>query len=186
MESIKLLQEVRVMKKITLLGLGSIFLLAGSSKAGLLIDFEASIGLIQQKPRGYVSYEPIQDSDKIDVKNDAHLGDKTKPWVKLKLEHSIPVLPNIKLAYMPMKFDGSGILTREINWGGRTYKANADFNLSVKLDRVDTTLYYNLPFIKTATAGKLDVELGLNIRTVMFDGKLNGTEKKYKSKYFRE
>jgi hypothetical protein len=109
MESIKLLQEVRVMKKITLLGLGSIFLLAGSSKAGLLIDFEASIGLIQQKPRGYVSYEPIQDSDKIDVKNDAHLGDKTKPWVKLKLEHSIPVLPNIKLAYMPMKFDGSGI-----------------------------------------------------------------------------
>jgi outer membrane protein len=121
--------------------------------------------------------KPIQDADKIDVKNDAHLGDKTKPWVKLKLEHSIPVLPNIKLAYMPMKFDGSGILTREINWGGRTYKANADFNLSVKLDRVDTTLYYNLPFIKTATAGKLDVELGLNIRTVMFDGKLNGTEK---------
>jgi outer membrane protein len=165
------------MKKLTLLGLGSIFLLAGSSKAGPLIDFEASIGAIQQKPRGYVSYKPIQDVDKIDVKNDAHLGDKTKPWVKLKLEHSIPVVPNIKLAYMPMKFDGSGVLTRDINWGGRTYKANADFNLSVKLDRVDTTLYYNLPFVKTATAGKLDVELGLNVRTVMFDGKLSGTEK---------
>jgi len=59
--------------------------------------------------------------------------------------------------------------------GCYTYQANADFNLSVKLDRVDTTLYYNLPFIKTATAGKLDVELGLNIRTVMFDGKLSGT-----------
>jgi outer membrane protein len=165
------------MKKLTLLGLGSIFVLAGSSKAGPLIDFEASIGLIQQKPRGYVSYEAESDADKIDVKNDAHLGDKTKPWVKLKLEHSIPVIPNIKLAYMPMKFDGSGVLTKDINWGGRTYKANADFNLSVKLDRVDTTLYYNLPFVKTATAGKLDVELGLNIRTVMFDGKLSGTEK---------
>jgi hypothetical protein len=61
MESIKLLQEVRVMKKITLLGLGSIFLLAGSSKAGLLIDFEASIGAIQQKPGGYVSYKPASD-----------------------------------------------------------------------------------------------------------------------------
>jgi outer membrane protein len=58
---------------------------------------------------------------------------------------------------------------------GRHINLSADFNLSVKLDRVDTTLYYNLPFIKTATAGKLDVEFGLNVRTIMFDGKLSGT-----------
>jgi outer membrane protein len=163
------------MKKVTLLGLGSIFVLAGSSKAGFLIDFEASIGATQQKPSGYVSYKPIQDADRIDVKNDARLGDETKPWAKFKLEHPIPLIPNIKLAYMPMKFDGSGNVTRNINWGGRTYQANADFNLSVKLDRVDTTLYYNFPFIKTVTAGKLDVEFGLNVRTIMFDGKLSGT-----------
>ncbi len=163
------------MKKLTLLGLGSIFLLAGSSKAGFLIDFEASIGAVQQKPRGYVSYEAESDNDRIDVKNDARLGDKTKPWAKLKLEHPIPVIPNIKLAYMPMKFDGSGRVEREINWGDERYNLNAGFNLSVKLDRVDTTLYYNFPFIKTATAGKLDVEFGLNIRTIMFDGKLSGT-----------
>jgi hypothetical protein len=80
MKSIKLLQEVRAMKRFTLLGLGSIFLLGGSSKAGPLIDFEASIGAIQQKPKGYVSYEGVSDTDKIDVKNDAKLGDKTKPW----------------------------------------------------------------------------------------------------------
>ncbi len=164
------------MRKLTLLGLGSIFLLAGSSKAGFLIDFEVSIGAIQQKPRGYVSYEAESDNDRIDVKNDVRLGDETKPWAKFKLEHPIPLIPNIKLAYMPMKFDGSGVLTREINWGGRRYQANADLNLSVKLDRVDTTLYYNLPFIKTATAGKLDVEFGLNVRTIMFDGKLSGKE----------
>jgi outer membrane protein len=164
------------MKKLTLLGLGSIFVLAGSSKAEFLIDFEASIGIVQQKPGGYVSYKPVSDIlDRIDLKNDARLGDKTKPWAKLKLEHSIPVLPNIKLAYMPMKFDGSGVLTRDIKWGDYTYQANVDFNLSVKLDRVDTTLYYNLPFVKTATAGKLDVEFGLNVRTVVFDGKLSGT-----------
>jgi hypothetical protein len=163
------------MKKLTLLGLGSIFVLAGSSKAGPLIDFEASIGVIQQKPRGYVSYLEESDNDRIDVKNDANLGDKTKPWAKFKLEHPIPVIPNIKLAYMPMKFDGSGNVARNINWGGQTYQANADFNLSVTLDRVDTTLYYNFPFIKTVTAGKLDVEFGLNVRTIMFEGKLSGT-----------
>ncbi len=163
------------MKKLTLLGLGSILLLAGSSKAGFLIDFEISVGAIQQKPRGYVSYEAESDNDRIDVKNDANLGDKTKPWAKLKLEHPIPLIPNIKLAYMPMKFDGSGNVTRTVKWGDERYNLNAGFNLSVKLDRVDTTLYYNFPFIKTATAGKLDVEFGLNVRTIMFDGKLSGT-----------
>jgi outer membrane protein len=166
----------RVMKRIAVLGVASIFLFAGSSKAGFLIDFEASVGAIQQKPKGYVSYKLGSDADKIDVKNDARLGDETKPWAKLKLEHPIPIIPNIKLAYMPMKFDGSGVLTRDIKWGDYTYRANTDFNLSVKLDRVDTTLYYNLPFIKkTATAGKLDIEFGLNVRTIMFYGKLDGT-----------
>jgi outer membrane protein len=165
------------MKRIAILGFGSIFVLVGSSKAGFLIDFEASIGAIQQKPSGYVSYRAGSNTDNIDIKNDAHLGDKTNPWVKLKLEHPIPLIPNIKLAYMPMKFDGSGNVTRDINWGGHTYKANADFSLSVTLDRFDTTLYYNLPFINTATAGKLDVEFGLNVRTMMFEGKLSGTDK---------
>jgi outer membrane protein len=163
------------MKKVTLLGLGSIFVLAGSSKAGFLIDFEASIGAVQQKPSGYVSYKAGSVADRIDVKNDARLGDETKPWAKFKLEHPIPLIPNIKLAYMPMKFDGSGNVARTVRWGDNTYNLGADFNLSVKLDRVDTTLYYNFPFIKTVTAGKLDVEFGLNVKTIMFDGKLSGT-----------
>jgi outer membrane protein len=175
MESIKLLQEVRGMKKITLLGLGSIFLLAGSAKAGPLIDFEAAIGLIQQKPGGYVSFGAESDDDRIDVKGDARFGEKAKPWVKLKLEHPIPLIPDIKLAYMPMKFDGSGILKADLNWGDYTYQGGTEFNLSLKLNRFDTTLYYNLPFVKTATAGKLDIEFGLNVRTIMFDVKLSGT-----------
>jgi outer membrane protein len=164
------------MKKITLLGLGSIFLLVGSAKAGPLIDFEISIGAIQQKPSGYVSYKPVSDiRDRIDLKNDARLEDKTQGWARLKFEPPIPIIPNIKLAYMPMRFDGSGNVTKTIKWGDYNYDLSAGFNFSVKLDRVDTTLYYNFPFIKTATAGKLDVEFGLNVRTIMFDAKLSGT-----------
>ncbi len=164
------------MKRVTVLGLGSILLFAGSSKAGPLIDFEISVGAIQQKPSGYASYKPLSDiRDRIDLKNDARIEDKTQPWARLKFEHPIPIIPNIKLAYMPVKFEGSGRLTQDIRWGDFTFQANTDFNLSVKLDRVDATLYYNLPFIKTATAGKLDIEFGLNVRTITFEGKLDGT-----------
>jgi hypothetical protein len=34
-----------------------------------------------------------------------------------------------------------------------------------------------LPFIKTATAGKLDIEFGLNVRTIMLDATLSGRER---------
>ena len=155
-----------------LLGLSTLFAFAGSSKAGVLTDFEFSIGAIQQKPSGFVFYKAGSSVDHVDVRDDVHLGDKVKPWLRLKLEYSILFLPNIKLAYMPMKFDGKGELTRDIKWGRHTYQAKADFDLSVKLDRVDTILYYNIPFIKKATAGMLDVELGLNVRTILFDSKL--------------
>jgi outer membrane protein len=166
------------MKKLTLLGLGSIFLLAGSAKAGPLIDFEISVGAIQQKPRGYVSYKPASNiRDRFDLKNDARIEDKTQGWARLKFEPPIPIIPNIKLAYIPIRFEGSGTLRDIIKWGGYEFEANTDFNLSVKLDRIDATLYYNLPFIKTATAGKLDVEFGLNVRTIMFDAKLSGKER---------
>jgi len=174
--NIKLSMGGSVMKRVTVLGLGSILLFAGSSKAGPSIDFEISVGAIQQKPSGYVSYKPVSNIvDRIDLKNDARIEDKTQPWARLKFEHPIPIIPNIKLAYMPVNFEGSGTLTRNITWGNFTFAANANYALSVKLDRVDATLYYNLPFIKTATAGKLDIELGLNVRTIMFEGKLDGT-----------
>jgi len=123
-----------------------------------------------------VSYKPASDiRDRFDLKNDARLEDKTRGWARLKFEPPIPIIPNIKLAYMPIRFEGSGRLTTNRKWGDYTFEANTDFNLSVKLDRLDATLYYNLPFIKTATAGKLDVEFGLNVRTIMFDAKLSGT-----------
>jgi len=154
-----------------------IFLLVGSSKAGFLVDFEVSVGGIQQKPSGYASYKPVIVSDRIDLKRDANVEDKTNYWVKLKFEHPIPLIPNVKLGHMPMKFDGKGTLTRDIRWGNFTYEANTEFDFSVKLDRIDGTLYYNFPFLKTATAGVLDVEFGVNLRAINFDGKLTGVDK---------
>jgi hypothetical protein len=49
----------------------------------------------------------------LNLKNDARIEDKTQLWARLKFEHTIPVIPNIKLAYMPMRFDGSGRLERD-------------------------------------------------------------------------
>ncbi len=117
------------------------------------LELEFSAGAIQQKPSGYASYKVYDQNGRVDLKRDARVGDKTAPWVRLKFEHPIPLIPNIKLGYMPMKFEGSGTLTRDIRWGNYTFQANADYKFSLKTDRVDATLYYNFPFIKTLTKG---------------------------------
>ncbi|RMH05409.1 MAG: TIGR04219 family outer membrane beta-barrel protein [Aquificota bacterium] len=137
------------------------------------LELEFSAGAIQQKPSGYASYK----GDRVYLKRDARVGDKTAPWVRLKFEPPIPLIPNIKLGYMPMKFEGSGTLTRDIRWGNYTFQANADYKFSLKADRVDVTSYYNLPFIRTLTKDIVDIEFGANVRVMNFEGRFEGVDK---------
>ena len=45
----------------------------------------------------------------------------------------------------------------------------------ITLNQYDVGLYYGLPFIKTGTLGKLNVDLGLNIRIADFEATVKGT-----------
>jgi outer membrane protein len=56
------------------------------------------------------------------------------------------------------------------NYGGQTFNANVPFESKLKLDHYDLAVYYPIPLLKTATAGKLNVELGLNARKIDFEG----------------
>ncbi|MCX7761190.1 MAG: hypothetical protein N2Z81_08390 [Hydrogenothermaceae bacterium] len=76
-----------------------------------------------------------------------------------------------------MEFSGTGNITKDITYNDKTYQANTKVDSKVKLDRFDIGLYGNLPFVKTATAGILDPELGVDVRVINFKGSITGTEK---------
>ncbi len=150
----------------------TLFAVMGYSYALPLIDLELYGGAVRQQPSGFISYK----GDAIDLKRDANVGDKTQPWLRLKFEHPLPLIPNIKLGAMPMKLEGKGRLNRNFQFGNTIFASNVDFDLSVKLDRVDATLYYNVPFLGVLTAGILDIEYGLNLRYITFEGKVTGQD----------
>ena len=164
------------MKKLMLLTgiLGSCAL----SQALPLFNVSIYAGGVEQDPSGIVSYQAKGSKDYLDLKSDAHFSQRTRPYVGVKITNSLPILPNLKLDYMPMSFSGYGTLHRDVTFGGKTYNAGANFNLNAKMDRFDVEAYYHLPFISTATKDMLKVRLGLNVRVVDFSETFTGTDQR--------
>jgi len=160
------------MKKLMLLT--GILSACALSQALPLFNVSIEAGGVEQDPSGFVSYEARGSQDYIDLKNDAHFSQKTQPYIGVRITNSLPILPNLKLDYMPMKFSGYGTLNRQITFGGKTYNAGANFNLNAKMNRFDILAYYHLPFISTATKDMLKVRLGLNVRIVDFSETFTG------------
>jgi outer membrane protein len=161
------------MKKLILLT--GILSTCALSQALPLFNFSIEAGGVEQDPSGFVSYQAKGANDYLDLKNDAHFSQKTQPYIGVRITNNLPILPNLKLDYMPMKFSGNGTLSRNVTFGGKTYSAGANFNLNAKLNRFDILAYYHLPFISTATKDMLKVRLGLNVRIVDFSESLTGT-----------
>ncbi len=150
--------------------LGAIFSVS-SSFAVPLVNAEFSVGAMSHDPSGYVEY-PTGSGTRADLKDTLGLGKKTKPFARAKIE--LPIIPNLYLQYIPMKFEGTGRYSTTLKFGNVTYNANVDLSTSVKLDHYDLGLYYNIPLVGTATAGVIDPELGINVRLLDFEGRITG------------
>ncbi len=136
------------------------------------IGLDAGVGYWQQTPSGTLAYKPLTASDQLDLKNDMHLSDEGKPFVRVKAELPL-ILPNLYFMATPMSFEGSGPITRSITYGGQTFTAGVPVQTKLTLDHYDLALFYPIPLLKTATAGILNVELGLNARMINFDGTIS-------------
>jgi len=144
----------------------------------LPLPFKVSVfvGGMEQDPSGVVSYKALSSTDYLDLKNDAHFSQKTQPIIGAKITNTIPFVPDLKVDYMPMKFDGSGTLNRQITFGGTTYQAQANFNLNAKMNRFDVLAYYHVPFITAATKNIVKVKAGVNVRVIDFSESFTGTD----------
>lgn len=142
------------------------------STSAYATGFDLSIGGLRQDPSGDIEYE----GTRVNLDDDLKLGRRTRVDVRAKIEHPVPLLPNLYLQYIPMMFKGVNRITREIEYGGRRFQANTDLYSELKLDHYDIGLFGNLAFIKKATSDMLDPELGLNVRILGFRGKLTGID----------
>ena len=127
------------------------------------VGLEIAVGGWSQSPSGEISYEEVTAGDRIDLERDLRYGDEFRFTGRAKLD--MPLLfPNIYLMVTPMSFSGTGQKTVAFNFGGQAYAASTNFESEVTLTHYDVGLYYGLPFVETASAGLVNVDLGLNLR----------------------
>ncbi len=155
------------MKRILALIILSIFFIPPSSPAA----FEIAAGAWLQSPEGVISYKALSADDLIDLEKDMRYDDETRFHGRIKME--LPLfLPNIYLVAAPMEFEGTGQKDVNFTFGDENFSASTDFYSKLRLDQYDIGLYYGLPFVKTATTGMLNVDLGINVRIADLEARI--------------
>ena len=134
---------------------------------------EMAVGFGRQSIGGTLSYSETNIADVIDLDNDLHFDEESKVMGRLKID--VPMFfPNIYLVAAPMEFEGNGSKSGTLNFGDTTFDFSVGLNTKLSLNQYDVGLYYGLPFVKTATLGKLNLDLGLNVRIVDFEAEVTG------------
>ncbi|NPA54150.1 MAG: TIGR04219 family outer membrane beta-barrel protein [Aquificae bacterium] len=136
--------------------------------AAPLFDGEISVGYIKQSPSGWVQYK----GDKVDIENDLQIEDEDSFFLKAKLKHPVPFLPNLYLMFTKMSFNGDGTVKRSYTFGNITIDINDRIITDLKLDHYDIGLFYSLPFLNTLSLGKVSAEAGLYLRIIDFKARV--------------
>ena len=124
---------------------------------------EMAGGAWYQKPSGDMSFDATTSADDLNIEDDLNYDEKWRAFGRLIIDAPL-FFPNIYLMYTPMKWDETGSKTENFKFGDVTFDATFDFNSKLKLNHFDAGFFWGLPFINTATAGVLNIDLGLNLR----------------------
>jgi outer membrane protein len=127
----------------------------------LAAKFELAAGIWSQNPSGDFSYK----GDSLNVKDDLGFGEETKFLGRAKIEILLG-LPSLYLMVTPMKFDGAESINEQFIFNNETFQANIPFTSSLQFDQYDVALYYGLPFLKMATAGVFNIDLGIGAKII--------------------
>ncbi|MGD9367134.1 MAG: TIGR04219 family outer membrane beta-barrel protein [Desulfobacteraceae bacterium] len=134
---------------------------------------EVAIGGWQQSLGGSLGYEALSATDILDLENDLGFDDENRMIGRINIDTPI-FFPNIYLAGAPAEFEGTGSKSIAFNFGDTTYNADTVLTSKITINQYDVGLYYGLPFIKTASAGKFNIDVGLNLRILDLEASLSG------------
>jgi outer membrane protein len=159
-----------VMKKMGLLTIVWVLSWLVFPPSGQAAGFEAAVGIWMQNPQGKGSYK----GDSLDLQSDLKYSSVNQFFGRAKIE--LPsFLPNLYLMITPMRFEGTGTKNTDFTFGNQTFNANTPFSSNLRLDHYDLGFYYGLPFLKQASRGLFNLDLGLNLRVYDFKAEVSQT-----------
>jgi outer membrane protein len=135
------------------------------------MGLEAAVGAWNQDPTGNLSHN----GDNLSIRDDLRYSDITRIFGRVKINTPL-AFPNIYLMATPMEYDATGSKGTSFHFGNIQFTANTPFSSELKLDHYDVGFYYGIPGLKTATAGVLNMDLGLDVRIIDFKTRVTGQD----------
>ena len=132
---------------------------------------EFAAGGWNQSPQGDLSYKEITGDDTLNLENDLNYDDRLRPFGRIKLNMPF-LLPNIYVMATPVEFEETGRKNVNFSFGGETFSGNVDFDSKLKLNHLDVGLFYGISPLRKVTGGMLNIDVGINIRVVDFEARL--------------
>jgi len=163
------------MKSFTLWIAGGLLALALVPGAASAAGIELAVGIWNQTPNGDISYKSSLAQDNLSIVDNLKYQDQNRVFGRVKIETPL-LLPNVYLMATPLGFSETGNKNTSFKFGNVSFAANVPLTSEVKLDHYDIGLYYGIPGLKTATAGLLNVELGIDARIIDFQARVSGQD----------
>ncbi len=135
---------------------------------------EVAVGGWRQTLSGELSYQALDSTDLIDLEENLSLDDESRIFGRIKID-TPAFVPNFHLVGAPAEFEGTGSKSVAFTFGGTTYNANTELRTKIQAVQYDIGIFWGLPFIETATAGKFGLDVGLNVRIADLDVEITGT-----------
>jgi len=155
---------MKILKILFVISLLAVILFPQAAPA---MGLEVAAGAWVESPGGDMAYK----GNSLSVDNDLNYTNKARFYGRAKIDMPL-IIPNIYLMATPMSFDGAGSKNAGFTFGDKTYTASVPFTSELRLDQYDIGFYYGVPFLKTATLGKLNLDAGLNIRIMDFSAEV--------------
>ncbi len=150
------------MKKILYSTLISSSLFLSSANAGVFLDAQIGAGVWMTDTSGTTSYE----GGDINLENDLGIDNSSNTYLYADFNHFIPFIPNIRIERQELKTNASN--SANVTFGGQIFSGNT--NTDMNLTQNDLIMYWGIPGINIATAGILNIDLGIDIK--QYDGSI--------------
>jgi len=95
--------------------------------------------------------------------DDLQVAGESGSHLYVALEHPVPLIPNIRVAWTEIKDSGTGTLQSSFVYAGQTFNTSQVVDTRIDLTHTDVTLYYEIIDVG------MDLDLGLTARLVSGD-----------------
>lgn len=122
-------------------------------------------------PGGVFADESTSPSSAFNIEKELKYDKETRLDGRMVLEFP-RFFPNLYVMATPIEIEGAENNNIRFNIGDKIFTAESDGDSQITLNELDLSLYYDIPFVRTISADMLNIDLGLNVRAVDFDGEI--------------